>query len=658
MAKKKAPRSSNTQGFGKKRLLPELQKAEALIARQQWAEAKQTLETLAQSYPDNPDVFVCLVNFYLDMQDIKGYARTCERLVKIDPKNADAAYGLAGGYLSCFHPLLAQQAFHHALEQFPNHEKAAEAQKFVADLDGKIAEMLENMGLTGENSHAIALLHEKGQLYLERGDYAEARQAEEEVLRLKPDFWSAYNNLSLISYSEGDVEGAIATAKHVLDQQPDNIHACANLIRFYCVTGQPEKTQPLTQQLKASDASGWEPWTKKAEALSYLGDDAGVLEVFEQAKKSKDLGITNALFHHLVAVAMARLEQVKQARQQWQTALNKSPNFALAQANLDNLKHPISQQHGAWAFDLQYWLNQSDIDDLTAILKPSTKSKDDAAIANAIERYLHSHPHILRLIPILLERGDPIGREFAFRCASVADTPEMLEILRNFALSQSGPDQMRHQAAIKVSEAGLFPSETVRMWLKGKWHDVMMIAYEFHEIPPYNHSHKVENWLREAIALLRQGDRTAAKQAEDLMKKAIEVEPDTPDLLNNLAAAYLAQERAEEGHALIRQITEQFPDYVYAKAALARLHIRQGELDAAEALLKPMLSRKRFHIDDFGVFSSIYIELLLARDQPEAAQAWLNMWEGVDPEHPELQSWKIRLSSPKVLQNLAKLFSQ
>ncbi len=655
MAKKRSSRIAESAGFGKKGLLPELQKAQSLLMQQQWVEAKQVLESLAQNYPNHPDVLSHLVNLYLDIQDMQGYTKACEQLVKVDPKNADAAYGLASGYLSSLHPLLAQRAFHRALKQFPNHERAEDARKFVAELETQMTETLAEMGLTGEDGQAIALLHEQGQLHLERGDYAEARQAEEAVLQLKPDFWSAYNNLSLISYSEGDLQGAIATAQQVLDQQPDNIHALSNLIRFYCSIGQPEQASPLAERLKASNAAGWELWTKKVEALSYLGDDAGILEIFDQAKGAKDLHITNALFHHLVAVAMARSGQLRQARQQWQTALKKSPNFALAQANLDDLKQPISQRHGAWAFDLKYWLKSSDIDDLRRILKTSARTNDEVAVANAIERYLNSHLQIAKLIPILLERGDPIGREFALRCASAAATPDMMVLLRDFALSQSGPDKLRHQAAIKASEAGLLPSETVRMWLKGQWHDIMLIAYEFHETPPYNHSRNVETWLRETLALLGQGEPKAAEQAEQLMKKALEVEPDAPDLLNNLAAAYSVQGRTDESHALIRQITEQFPDYVYAKVSLARLHIRQGDFDAADALLKPMISRKRFHISDFGVFSSAYIELLIAKDQPDGAQAWLNVWEGIDPEHPDLLSWKRRLSHPKMLENRTKL---
>lgn len=628
------------------------------MVRQKWTEAQQVLESLNQSYPNHPDVLIHLVNVCLELHDMPAYTRACEQLRKADPKNSDAAYALAGGYLSGLHPLLALQAFHHALDRFPHHEKAQGARKLVADLEVQMEKTLEEMDLSGEDGQTIALLHEQGQAYLERGDYPQARQAEEEVLRLKPDFLSAYNNLCLISYAEGNLDQAITIAQQVLQQQPDNIHALSNLTRFCYLNGELEQAQQYGEQLKASQAAGWDPWTKKAEALSYLGDDAGVLQVFEQAKTASDLSITGAMFFHLVGVAMERSGQTKAARKQWQRALERSPGFALAQANLNDLKRPVGQRHAPWAFGLSEWINRAELQGLTTIIQSiakSDESDDDARLTQATQRFLRQHPRIAQLIPTLLDRGDPVGREFAFRFASIAKTPETLAALRDFALSQAGPDELRHQAAMKATDAGLLPTEKVLMWLKGQQQEIGLITYEFHDDPPRQHSHQVENWLKQAISLLHQRDAKAAEQAEQLLKQALEAEPNMPDLWNNLARAYEIQERTEESQALMHQIVEQYPDYVYARASVAKLQIRRGELEAAEALLKPMVSWKRFHIADFGAFSSAYIELLIAQNHTEAAEIWLQMWEGLDPDHPELMDWKTRLAGPSLLKKLSKL---
>jgi hypothetical protein len=79
------------------------------------------------------------------------------------------------------------------------------------------------------------------------------------------------------------------------------------------------------------------------------------------------------------------------------------------------------------------------------------------------------------------------------------------------------------------------------------------------------------------------------------------------------------------------------------------------DTEAAEALLKPMVSRKRFHFDEFAAFCNAYIELLVAQKNREGALGWLNMWEGIDPDRPEIMDWKIRLAGGNLLQKSSKL---
>lgn len=656
MASKKKAVAIQKQGFGAKNFAAELRKAEALLVRQQWREALTVLEALSKAYPQQKEVLEYLVEVNYELNDLPGLTRACERLLQVAPNDVDIRFTLAAAYLNLMHPLLALKTAREALERNPNHERAPDARKLIESLDGKVDGLLADIGLQGDEGMELALLHERGQAYLEQGEYAKAREVEEEVIRRQPEFVSAYNNLSLVNFITGDVEAAIATAQQVLEREPENIHALSNLTRFCCLSGRWEQAEPFAQRLKESQAKAWDGWTKKVEGLSYIGDDAGVLEVFEQAKASEDgeLDMTSAMFHHLVAVALARSGQMKQAREEWQQALQRSPGYALAQENLNDLKLPVGQRHAPWSFHLSDWIMKQSIDDLVATLKTMTKSSpDDRLVQKATQTFLTNHPEVEKLIPVLLDRGDPQGREFAFRFATTTKTPEMLVALRDFALSQHGPDQLRHQAAIAASEADLLPTEKVHMWLGGEWRDISLIAYEFHDEPPYNHSRKVTEWLGKALGLLKKYNAEDAKQAEVLLRKALEVEPDAPDLLNNLAVSYQLQDRVDEARELLEQIRVQYPDYVLAPLSLAQLHLQAGEIAEAEALLKPLLTRKRFHFDDFSNFCNVYLQLLMAQKNKEAAKAWLHLWEGVTPDHPLIKTWKVRLEGPGFLKKLS-----
>ncbi|BAZ40795.1 hypothetical protein NIES4101_67560 [Calothrix sp. NIES-4101] len=641
-------------GFGTKNPNSELRQAEGLIRKGKLAEARHILHQLSLDFPQNRQILMHLVNVCYELQDIPNYGRACELLLAIEPKNADVAYGLSGAYLITKHPLMALEAFRNALSNFPDHEKADMAKKEVAKLETGVDKLLVDIGLGGEEGYKIALLHERGQVYLEQAEYVKAREAEATVVQLRPNFVSAYNNLSLLSFLEGNLDEAIQICQQVLNIEADNVHALANLVHYYCLQGDFERAKEFAEILKASKADAWDVLTKKAEGLSYVGDDEGIVQIYEIAKASddSDLEASAGTFYHWLAVAMMRLGKVDAAREHWQKALDSLISKQLAQENLDDLKKSPAQRHAPWAFHFGQWVTQKTLDELKQVTLASGKSQNEAQISQALQQYFADHPKFINIISALLDRGDRQGREFAFSLALAVKTPEMQAVLREFALSQRGTDDMRHKAAMKLSEAGILP-ETIRMWLQGKWQEIKLISYEFHEEPTIKHSRQVLKIMAQAISLMKTGDQQKLKHAEVLLKDCLAIEPDSPDLLNNLALCYQYQGQSQEGDELLRENIERFPDYVMSRVVLASGHLKNGELDAAEDLLKPLEQRKRFHFQEFAAFCDTLIELLLAKKQREGAKAWLRMWEGVDPENPAVLKWKAKFGGG-LMQKLEK----
>lgn len=243
-------------------------------------------------------------------------------------------------------------------------------------------------------------------------------------------------------------------------------------------------------------------------------------------------------------------------------------------------------------------------------------------------------------MPLLLDRGDPHGREFALRVALMSETPEMLAALRDFALSQRGPDDLRHQAARAASEAGLLPPGPTRMWIEGEWREILLLGFELHDEPVVHHKPETERRLMNIMEALGDGD---GKEAERLLERAIEIEPDAPDLLNNLAFAYGLQGRVQEAEALVRQVHQRHPDYAFARIGLARQCISRRQLDEARSLLEPLLSRKRFNFKEFAAFCNAQVELFSAEDKRDGVRSWLDMWASVDPDNPDIASQRRRL---------------
>ena len=626
------------------RLLSGLSEVATLMRDKQWPQALERLEALDRRYPHQAEVLTALVNVCYELQDIRRYQHACERLLRIDPDNVDASLGLAGSYLRNVRPALALRAFRRFLDRWPDHERADEVRKTVAGLEAKMTAFLTEWGAPGAEGLEFAVLHEEAQSLMEQGKYPQARKVAERLLHVKPEFAPALNNLSQIHFAEGHLDRAVAATQQVLTFDPDNYHALSNLTRFLCLSGRLDEARQWAERLKAvqADVDAENVWLKRAEALSYLGDDQGVLDAFSGAEQAGRLKspLTNPLLYHLAAVAAMRLGHEDEARRHWREAIKRSPGLDLAQANLDDLSQPPGKRHAPWAFQLPNWVTQQAIHDMAAHLTPAVRHKRDQAVTQAARRYLRQHPEVAALVPLLLDRSDSHGREFALRVALLAETPEMLAALRDFALSQRGPDDLRHQAARAVSEAGLLPSGPMRMWIKGEWREILLMGFEIHDEPTVQHRPKTDRLMTEALMALHQDD---AEKAERLLKQALEMEPDAPDLLNNLAYAYALQGRHQESETLVRQVFQRHPDYAFARIGLARLSISRGETGQAKELLEPLLSRKQFNFKEFALFCNAQVELFSAEGKHEGVRSWLDMWAGVDPDNPDIADWRRRL---------------
>jgi len=291
------------------------------------------------------------------------------------------------------------------------------------------------------------------------------------------------------------------------------------------------------------------------------------------------------------------------------------------------------------------------------MIKTSLNSKQGAFLVSRLKDFLAEHPEVVAMLPRILERGGPRGQEFVVSTAEQLKTPELLKPIKDFALGQNGTDQMRNRAAMLAAQAKLIPKDRVRLWMAGEWRELMLMAYEFHGETMVKHEQRGESLLGEALFLLGQSGEKPALEAEALLKKALVLEPEAPDLMYNLTVAFRQQGREEESKALLRDQVTRHPDYIFASASLARLLLESGDWEAAEELLKPFLARDRFHVLEFSAFMDAYIEVLLAKKDKKVARSWLEMWSRVNSQvqykDPQLDYWRKRLGRSL---NISQLF--
>ncbi len=641
MPKKKTP-SPKTPSLPR-RVVEDLFEADQLLEEKQPAEAIQILEELDSRYPGLPPVLELLTNAYYYQRDLFGYEWACYRLLQADSSNADATLALGGAYMSNFRPALAIRAIEGFLRRWPTDERAGEARQTLEKLQTALHAEMNELDLPPEAAIELATQHETVRLYLEHGEYRRGKQVAEKLLREYPDFVPVLNNLSQICAMQGETERAIDLCHRALQTQPDNIHALSNLARLLFLSAQPEGAVAVVQRLKASSAGAADYWSKIAEALSFLGDDEGILQLYQQANTAGAIKPPepNAFFLHLCAVACWRLGREKEARRLWKQALKLKPGFSLVQDQLDDLARPPSQRNGPWTYPLPNWVAESTIRALSKAVSAAARRQDGAAIQSAARQFLDQHPELVFLAPHLLQRGDTTACDFVIHLAGMAKTPELLAAIKEFTLGQHGSDAQRLAASQIAAEAGLFPSRTVRMWMKGEWRDLLLIGFEISDEPnpPYSNP-KVQHLSEEAFYALQDGEGV---RAQELLEQAVALEPDSASLLNNLAMALEMQGQSDRSQAMLREIHARFPDYFFGIVGMARLAVNEGDYETARSLLDDLMKRKKLHFSEYDALCMALIELSLAEKNKDAARTWFDMWERPDPENPKLEMYRLRL---------------
>ncbi len=659
MAQKKKKLRKSKKSSGPKfrpmpgKLINGLEEADRLMTSKKWGEAEIILLGLYRRYPNHPAVLELLTNLKYDQKDMQGFLLYTYKLSKLTPNDADVRLNLAGAYMMNVYPILALESYRQFVAKYPDHPEINRAHEALEILESTVPDMLRHFEMPGEDAMQIGTESDRIRMLLETGQTNEAKVVAKKFLQKQPDFAPVINNLSMVEFAEGRVEEAIAAAKHTLSIDPDNFQALANITRFLYLNGQTDEALQYATQLKAATSPMSDIYVKKAEAFAYLGDDEAVLEVFNEAEKANAIE-DNAFLYHLAAVAILRQNNEKDAKNYWKKSVKINPNFQLAQNNLVELNMPVGQRHAPWPFPLDNWIARETLIELARMMEAAERNRSETAMKRAITRFFDKYPHINACIPMLFDRGDPQGRELAFRIADAAQTPQLLEAMRDFALGRRGPDDMRHQAAQIVSQAGLLP-KTVNLWINGEQQELQLIGFEIYDEPhTYGHNPKVLDLIQQAMDLLYDGN---PDKAEELMLQALALEPDAPDILNNLGAIYGAQKRHKETEEIIHRLYEEHPDYFFGIIGMARIYIKEKQLDNAEELLKPLIQKDRMHISEFKALCISHIQLELARNKPEIANTWLAMWENADPDDPDIDHWNMQIRlSDNPLMKAKKLF--
>lgn len=644
-----------------RRLIEGLIQAETLLEQHKPAEAGPLLVELDKRFPNQIEVLTLLVNACYDLEDHSAYEWAIYRLSRLNRNDPQLLIGLAGAYMTNYRPGLALRGFEEILRRWPAHPRGAELRKTIADLriglSTAIPPAMIPPGLSEAEFLDLAAKHDEVRFFLAHSQLHQCKQTAQAVLKVYPGMIPVMNNLTLVHLIESNYPEAQRLALAVLEIDAENIHALANLARIRFQEGDFAGVHEMAERMAASSSQAAERWVKLAETYEMLGDDSSLVALYARAEQSGELDKSpeTAVLLHLSAVALARGGNERQARKLWEKALKLLPPYDLPRKNLEDMELPVGQRNGPWANSLSFWISEQVKQEMSKALNAPGKRKSSAGTESIARKFLRDHPGLAALLPRMLARGDADTREFAVDMIKMAETPELIAVLKDFALGELGTDALRSDAARFLVKNEHLPSGSLRMWMMGKWTESLLMEWEItEEATAKLKSPAVRELSSHAIEALHAGNW---KHAQELLEQALKLE-ESPTLLNNLAMALQEQGQIEQSQAITASIQTRFPDYFFGICAAALEAIERDDLDEARTLLKKLGERKRLHITEYNMMCETEIHFALAMKNLNGARAWFQAWEKVSPEDPRLNQYRSALFDTGLLAPLRKLLKK
>jgi tetratricopeptide (TPR) repeat protein len=619
-----------------------------LISDRRFADAEQLLDRLGKRYDRYPAVVEAQVFLY---QTTGNHERCCEaagRLLQLTPRDPDARLMYAQESMLCGRVAIALANYRLFLQRWPDHANAQKAKNAVELIEPEYDDRIQGMGF-GDAGLALLVLHEESLECVQRGQFEDAAEKCLELLKRAPDCTPARNNLALAYFQSGNVEKAVQVAEETCRLAPDNRFAEAALGKLRFLSGREDEANAIADRIVVNPPTEQDPLAAAIELLGFLGRDEDVMVLSEGAQNRgiMDPRCRGLVLHHL-AVAQCRLGDEQSARSSWKKCLKALPSHPEARENLDDLDS--GKGHAPWFETTAKWIPRAIFDDMF----------DRRSGAGETE-YLdltNDYPAIASLIPAILDRGDPVGREMAMRMAAADGSPAMLDALQQFALSSRGPDAMRHEVLNILGRRGRVDSGPHRFYSRGKWTEVKLFLAEISWEATRSATPYVQELVKTGMDALHEGDFALA---EESFNRILAVEPDNCTAAYNLCVVWLERD-GEAGRrraqARLEELHNQFPDYRFALISLAQFAAMDGDLDRASDLLAPILEAKTLHATEAIALFTAQVQIAVKRRDFESAEKhWAILAQIAGEDDPKVASLRRLVDTASCGRGLRRLLS-
>lgn len=631
-----------------RKLSERVEDAYDLIRRGDYDKAEELLLALDRRGSSYTEVVAALMVLYQNTGDHESCCGAAERLTKLCPHDVEARIMFAQESMHRGRTSIALLNYQEFLQRWPDHPHAAKARQAIEMLVPETERRMKQTPFPPENAFQCCCLHEESLALLERGKFSECVAKCKELIAKAPSFASARNNMAIACFQSGLAKEAIATAEETRRLLPENRFAEAMLAKLYFLSGRGDDAHKLAAQIVGHPPSEQHATVTALEALAFLGRDEDVVQLAESTADGLDWDDqSKAIGLHYLAYAKCRLGDQRAAIALWKKCLKLFKHLKEARENLADLED--GKGHAPWGAAFGKWIPAATMGE---VLDNMRSGKSPFVLAR--------YPALAALIPALLDRGDPPGRETAMRLAMTDQSSPMLEALRAFAFGSRGPDALRHEALQFLRQHEVIDAGPHRFFSRGEWTEVQLVTAEITSQPrPSKSSAHVLKLLEEGFFAMRDNDFQTAEAA---YSQALAEEPGNCSATYNLCGIWMRRDgTAGERRALpvLEQLHKEHPDYTFAAIALAQLAAADGQFQRARDLLAPCFKLTQLHITEATALFAAQVQIALDENDLDAAEKAFAMLSRIlDDDDPIVVAVRSRIDRASRKSWLRGLFSR
>ena len=524
-------------------------------------------------------------------------------------------------------------------------ESRASLAQVIEKATASIQYLATKLDLPFETMQRACLLDEKGQLSMDQKKLFEADYFFRETIKITPNWNPPHNNRAQALYFSGKVEEAISVSEAVLARDAENIFALSSLVTYYCGLNRLERAREYAGRLerlcKKIPADSMEI-EQVISALALVEDTHTLWKIAKSFLNAP----SESLFDHswfCLAVAAIRSGKWKEALK-LMSKMEEEELSPAAEALLSELKIEVTQRQPRLAWmppaypGVNLFFQPKVIDEWLSLvqkfsgpLSPSEKRKLDG--------FFQKYPFIVTALKRLL--WDQSSHQFALGILVEMDCKASDDEILRFALSQTGSQQVRMEALMKLVQNGRYTGpKIIQLWDEDleEWRDVSLNTQRISEIE--------SNARPETMALIKKAQKAKdPAEAISLLQKAVEKEPTSPIAVFNLGVVLIQNGREKEGEALLYHSVELDPNYTYGHASIALLAADKSCEKEALDHLEIVTQADVIAPDTAVVANMAWVLLAIQKHDLKTARQRFELASQLVPEHPLLEHYEKVLKS-------------